>query len=996
MKIKYLILYIVFLSFQSTIAQQKVSGVIVDINDSILPGASVIIKGTSIGTQSDFDGKFVLNAKIGDLLLIQYLGYKDQEYQIDKLSDIKIILEEELDQLNEIVVVGYGTKKKSVLTSSVITVKGEEISKEPLLNATQALQGKASGVQIIASDAPGQASRVIIRGLGSVLGNDNPLYVVDGILTDNINNINTSDINSLNVLKDAAALAIYGNRASNGVIIITTKQGKTGKMDVKFDYFTGFRSILSNVKMANANEFITYSNEAIRRDLQSDDDPSNDTDTRDFILSGQLSDTNWLNQITQLGRISNYNLSLSGGSEKLKGFFSVGYNEEEGILIGNKFDRLTLRSNVIYDINDKLKFTNSVNVQIANSIPKTYSAFTSAYKQAPIVPVFDENGDYGSSIGINNVSNPIKDLDFQDEIQRYFKIQGSLKVDYKIVESLTFTSAFSIETEYARFFNFEDRLGSFLAENPSNSEVLYFNGNAERESTFLSVTNTNFYHWFLDNYITYNKEIGNHSFNVTLGTSAEEDRSESLFGSAINVPTDINLRYSLNNGDDDETRNSSGGVSSFTRLRSYFGRASYEYKNKYLFSTSFRRDGSSQFQDGYKFGNFYAISAGWVLTEENFMKKSFFNKLKLRVGYGELGNQNVPLQVITLSTGAGGFYPFGADQSLNQGTTISSTLADNLTWEITRELNFGLEFTTLNYRLKGEVDFYIKNNTNAILQVQLPDIFGIDPYLDHIGEIRNSGVETSLTWADGIGDDFKYSTRLNFAYNNNELSKITNPFFNESTGGDIGNGQYTKRVRVGQPIGSFYLYDVIGIDDTGEFVYDDVNGNGITDEGDRKFMGSFIPKYNIGFNLETQYKDFDFAVDTYVSLGAKVYNGKKAQRFGNENIEASIFNNRWTSGRASNTTPRAFNEVPLSSNYYLESADFLRINNITLGYTLPKKAAPFFSKLRVYATAKNPFIFKKFSGFTPELPGDALGSAGIELNAYPTLRSFFIGINTSF
>lgn len=985
-----------FFSFQSVIAQQKVEGVIVDVNNTVLPGASIMIKGSTNGTQSDFDGNFAIKAKIGDILVIQYLGFKTKEYIINKVKDIRIILEEEFGQLNEVVVVGYGTKKKSVLTSSVITIKGEELSKEPLLNATQALQGKASGVQIIASDAPGQASRVIIRGLGSVLGSDNPLYVVDGILTDNINNINTSDINSLNVLKDAAALAIYGNRASNGVVIITTKQGKAGKMEVKFDHFTGFRSILSNVEMANANEFITYSNEAIRRDLQRDDDPSNDFDTRDFILSGQSYDTNWLNQITQLGRISNYNLSLSGGSEKLKGFFSAGYNEEEGILIGNKFDRLTLRSNVIYDVNDKLKFTNSVNVQIANSIPKTYGAFTSAYKQAPIVAVFNENGDYGSSVGINNVSNPIKDLDFQDEIQRYFKIQGSLKVDYKILESLTFTSAFSIEAEYAKFFNFEDRLGSFLAENPSNSEVLYYNGNSDRESTFLSVTNTNFYHWFLDNYITYNKEIGDHSFNVTLGTSAEEDRSESLYGSAINVPADINLRYSLNNGDDDETRNSSGSVSAFKRLRSYFGRASYDYKGKYLFSTSFRRDGSSQFLDGFKFGNFYAVSAGWVVTGEDFMNDSFLNRLKLRVGYGELGNQNVPLQVITLSTGAGGFYPFGADQSLNQGTTVSSTLADNLTWEITKELNFGLEFTTLDYRLKGEIDYYIRDNTNAILQVQLPDIFGIDAYLDHIGEIRNSGIETSLSWSDDIGNDFKYSTRLNFAYNNNELTKITNPFFNESTGGDIGNGQYTKKVRVGQPIGSFYLYDVIGIDDTGEFVFDDVNGNGITDEGDRKFMGSFIPKYTIGFNIETQYKDFDFAVDTYASLGAKVYNGKKAQRFGNENIEASIFNNRWTSGRVSNTTPRAFNEVPLSSNYYLESADFLRINNITLGYTLPKKVAPFFSKLRVYATAKNPIIFKKFSGFTPELPGDALGSAGIELNAYPTLKSFFIGINTSF
>ncbi|QTE22410.1 SusC/RagA family TonB-linked outer membrane protein [Polaribacter cellanae] len=997
MKIKIFCLFFCLTIGQVTLAQKKIEGVVTDKNNSPLLGASVILKGTTNGTQTDFDGNFSLNAKKGEILVVQYLGYSTKEIQVTTETKYKIVLEEEQNSLSEIVVVGYGTRKKTVLTSSVVSIKGEELAKEPVLNATQALQGKAAGVQIIASDAPGQASKVIIRGLGTVLGNENPLYVVDGILTDNINNINTSDIATMNVLKDASALAIYGNRASNGVLIITTKKGKKGKIKLTFDTFTGARSILNKVKLANSNEFITYSNEAILRDLQRDDDATNDNDKSDFILSGQPYNTNWLDAITRVGRVSNYNISASGGSEKIRGFFSAGFNKEEGILIGNDFNRLTLRSNIDYELNSKLNFSNSINVQLANSVPKNFNAFTTAYKQSPTIPIRDKNGAYGSSIGINNVGNPVKDLDFQDEKQRYFKVQGTFKVNYKILESLSYTSAFSIETEYARFHTFEDRLGSFLANNPSNSEQLYFNGNADREKTFLSVRHTNKYHWFIDNYLTYNKTFNDiHNFNATIGTSSEEDRSEELLGTAINVPLNKNLRYNLNNGDNNETRNSSGGFSPYKRLNSYFARINYDYKNKYLLGASFRRDGSSQFKKDFKFGNFYAISAGWIVTKEKFMEDSFFDKLKLRAGYGEVGNQNVPLQIVTLSTGDGGFYPFGANQNLNQGTTISSTLAENLSWETTKELNFGAEFTLFDYKLSGEVDFYIKKTSNAILQIKLPDVFGIDPYLDHIGEIENKGIETTLNWQDEINDNLKYNVGLNFALNKNKLTKVTNPYFNESIGGYLGNGQYTKRVRVGQPVGSFFLYDVIGIDDKGEFVYDDVNNNGITDEGDRKFMGSFIPKYNIGFNFGFNYKNFDLAVDTYTSLGAKVYNGKRAQRFGNENIEQSVFNNRWTSGRPSNTGRRAFNEVPLSSNYYLESADFFRVNNITLGYTLKENTTSFFNRVRIYATAKNPFIVKKFSGFTAELPGGALYNAGIELSAYPTLRSFFIGINTSF
>ena len=991
-------LFVAILS-QTMFAQIMITGTVVDENNMALPGANVIIVEANIGVQTDFDGKFSLEVSKGDTISISYLGYVSQNIIIDNQTELEITLKEDVSSLDEIVIVGYGTQKKAILTSSVSQVKGDELTKEPVLNVTQALQGKASGVQIVASDAPGQSSTVIIRGLGTVQGGRDPLYVVDGVLTDNINNINSSDIESLNILKDAASLAIYGNRGANGVIIVTTKKGKSGTMKISFDTYTGIRDILSRVEMADASQYVIYSNEALRRTYLTDDDPTNDNSTFGFIPTNQTYDTNWLDAITQLGLVSNYNISASGGSEKIRAFFSASFNEEQGVLLNDEFNRLTLRSNVDYKISDKIDFSHNVGVQLASSSPQNYGLFTAAYKQAPIIPVRDENGAYGSSIDINNVANPAVDSsnEFKEDKSKFFKIQGAFKLDYKLSKDLTFTSRFSIETEYGRFYSFRNRLGNFLAQNPFNTESSFEGDSENPANTRLTVTHTNTYRWFLDNYFTYKKTLNDkHTFNVTLGVTSEENRSEFLSATRNNVPLNSNLNFNLSTGDEDDTQLNSGALSVVDRLYSYIARINYDYKDKYLLGGSFRRDGSSKFQKGQQFGDFFAISSGWVVSKEKFMENSIFNVLKLRASYGELGNQNVPLNVLTATTGSAGFYAFGQNQDLQQGITITGTIQEDLTWETTTEFNIGLEFTLLDYRLSGEIDVYQRLNTNATLQIELPDIIGFDPFNSHVGEIENKGVEFALNWKDNIGENLKYNIGFNISYNKNEISKVTNPFFNEQLGGFINNGQYTKKIAVGQPLGSFFLYDVEGIDDNGDLVYKDLNNDGVVDESDRAFFGSYIPKIFGGFNVGVQYKNFDFNVDTFANFGNKIYNGKKAQRFGNENIEVVDFNNRYTTGRPSNTTPRAFNEVPLSSTYYLEDGDFFRINNITVGYTIPKDDKSFFNSIRIYATAKNPFIFQKFSGFTPELPGDPLGTAGIELDAYPTLRSFYIGLNTSF
>lgn len=1000
MKLK-LLMVALFICVQGVLAQKSITGTVMDANGSPLPGASVLVKGTSNGAQTDFDGKFSLEINTGDTLVVSYIGFVTKEVIITSESIYTITLEEDVSQLDEVVVVGYGTQKKAILTSSVSQVKGEELTKDPVVNVTQALQGKAAGVQIIASDVPGQASTVIIRGLGTIQGGRNPLYVVDGVLTDNINNINSSDITSMNILKDAASLAIYGNRGANGVVIITTKKGRTGKMELSFDSFTGFRDILSRVDMVNASQFVTYSNEAALRDLLRDDDPTNDNDTSGFFSANQPYDTNWLDVITRTGRISNYNLSLSGGSEKIQAFFSAGFNEEEGILRDNDFNRLTLRSNVNYKISEKLNFSHNVSAQLSSATPADLGRFTTAYKQTPIVPVRDDQESFGSSAAFNNVGNPAIGSTFREIKERRLRLQGAFKLDYKIWEPLTFTSRFSVETEYRRFYNFEDRLGSFLAQNPTNLEANFEGGIENPARTRLTVEHGNNYRWFLDNYFTFEKTFNDtHTIKTTLGITAEESGGEFLRGVRNNVPLDTNLRFNLNTGDEDNTQLSAGALDVKNKLYSYIARVNYDYKNKYLFNASYRRDGSSRFQEGNRFGDFYAVSAGWVMSNESFMENSPFDLLKIRVSYGELGNQNVAFNVLTATTGAGGFYAFGPNQDLQQGITITGTVQEDLTWETTEEINAGIEFSLFDHRLNGEIDYYERTNTNATLELQLPDVFGFDPFNSHVGEVSNKGVEATLNWSNQVNDKFRYSVGGNFSYNKNELTKVTSPFFNEQRGGFIDNGQYTKQVAVGQPLGSFFLYEVAGIDDRGEFVYADLNNNGVTDEGDRRFFGSYIPKYFFGFNLNIEYNNFDFLLDTFGNVGNKVYNGKKAQRFGNENIERSVFNNRWTSGRPSNTGTIASNDVPLSSNYYLESGDYFRINNVVLGYTLPKNVSGFFDKIRVYASARNPIILKKFSGFTPELAGNdngnPLGTAGIELNAYPTLRSFYIGVNTSF
>jgi len=990
MKTKITLLFLVmFMVFIPTHAQEgTITGVITSLEDGMpLPGVNVLVKGTSSGTITDFDGNYSISVGSGEILEFSFIGMLTKEVAVGTQNNINVALEVSAATLDEVVLVGYGSTKKQDVTGSITRIKADELVKQPALTPTQSIQGKASGVQIISSGAPGSSPIVRIRGTGTVQAGRDPIYVVDGIITDRIDNISSEDITSIDILKDASSLAIYGTRGANGVIIVSTKSGKIGKMQIELSSYYGIKEILSKVDMASSSEYVNFSNLAFGNQR---------------FEQNQQYNTDWFDEITRTGTVLNHYISISGGTEKVTSYFSANYFEEEGILIGNDYRRLNLRGKASYNITSKLKFDQNISLSLNRSVPKPFSTFTTAYKQSSIVPVRYVGGNFDGRFGVpfdssgasfNNVGNPVAALALNNEKKNNLVLQGNVSATYDFTDYLSATTRFGIESGYGKSYEFTPNLEQFLAGDPTR-EVSDF-GSPNRNT--LKVRKDDFYHWVFDAFLTFDKTFAEkHGVKITLGTTAEEEQNEFLEGTRNNVPDNSNL-FSLNNGEQG-TDVVSNQLSDKRRLRSYFARLNYDFDNKYLLTATIRRDGSSVFaNNSEKWGNFPSVGLGWLISNEDFLRDSdFVNNIKLRASWGELGNQNIPLNVLTFDSELGTV--FGPDQALIPGSTITAIIDANVGWEVTEEYDIGVEFAFLDNRLSGEFDYYNKLNKNAILPISLPDAFGASGItLTHAGKIRNEGLELALNWNDEISDDFKYHIGGNITKNDNNLEEITNPFAFEQQGGSIGNGQVTKILREGQPLGSFFLLEVDGFDERGDFVYKDVNDDGEIDNDDRQFFGSIQPDIYYGINAGFEFKSWDFNIQGYGNAGSMIYNGKKAQRFGGENVEARVANNIFNFDNGSNMNPAPSNEVPLSSTYFLESGDFFRINNITLGYTLPDIIEGV-KKIRIYALAQNPFIFKKFTGFTPELPGDGdpLADAGIEINGYPSVRSYLVGVNFNF
>ncbi|MGO4822070.1 MULTISPECIES: SusC/RagA family TonB-linked outer membrane protein [unclassified Flavobacterium] len=979
---------------------QVIKGKVLDKQGIGIPGA-IVVSPTS-NTDTDFDGNFNINASVGDVLKISMLGFEAVSIKATLNPMTITMLESQDTALQEVVIIGYGTRKIIDNTAAVTSLKAEEISKTKVLNASQAIQGKAAGVQVVSSDLPGSTPSVIIRGLGTALGGRTPLYIVDGMPTENINNINTNDITSYEILKDASALAIYGTRAANGVIIITTKKGKGDGVTVEVESFAGFREPLKKVKMAGSNKYAYYSNSALQTTTFSQDQPVN---------------TDWFDEITRTGVYTQNNISVSGSTENIKYFFSLGNYEEKAVLNGLDYSRTTFRNNNEYKISKKLTVNQNFSLGVTNSTPKPLSAFTNAYKQSPIIPVRFSMGQYGVSFvgndgfagttgsSFNNVGNPVAQLDFFDEEQKSVILQGGLKLDYEIVKSLKFTSQFNGEYYTWKNYNFEDTKNIWLAADPSRMGSQY---NATANVNLLTKGRNEYFNWNLSNYITYNEVFGEiHDIELTGGieTSIKGAR-EQLTISRKNVNANANYWSLKDVNEVANVTNYKDEVFNETKLASYFGRFQYKLMDRYLITGTIRRDGSSNFGKDYRWGTFPAFGLGWVVSKEDFMANvKGINLLKLRGGWGKLGNQNVPLNNQAYSSGLSSYL---GGSILYEGTTINSQVDPSLSWEITEEASAGLDFELLDSRLKGSFDVYDKTTTNVILNTKPYITSGISIASPaHVGEVSNKGYEVALRWDDKVSEELSYWVGGNFSNNTNELKSLKDATLAPINGGGLGNGQWTKlldNTSIGKPLGSFYMYDYAGFDpENGKMLYYSADGTKVTQDAldankDKKYTGSILPSSTYGVTLGVNFKNFDLSIDGYGTSGAKVYNGKKAQRFSGENIEESLATNFWTINNTSASKPAPFNQVPVASTYYLESGDFFRVNNISLGYKLPLVENSFLNYCRIYVNAINPFITQKFSGFSPELNGngDPYGSQGIELDAYPTLRSLVIGANLKF
>lgn len=1000
-KVKFIVLLILFLICSFSYGQE-VKGKVLNADGKPLSEVSVFVINSGANAVTNSLGQFSVQATIGQEISFSLFNYNKV---VTKLSINMTIVMQENNQkvLEEVVVVGYGTRKKGAITGSVVQLKSNEILKNPAQSAIQGIQGKAAGVNIVTNDEPGANPTIIIRGLGSLLGSRNPLYVIDGVEANGLNGLSSNDIETMDILKDASSLAIYGQKGANGVVIITTKKGKSGQFKVTFDSYYGIKQILNKVNLADSFEFAYYNNTALGSST--------------YFNFNQPVNTDWLNEITRTGEVTNNAVSISGGSENVNFYLGLSHYTEKGILIGTDFRRTNLTNKNEYKISNKFKVTQFVNLSVANNTPKPLSAFTNAYKQSPIVPVRYANGRFGvpfinTTTGLNdivgdrfnNVANPVAQIENTFEENRNVTIFGSLNAEYKILTNLKFNSSFGATADWARGYSLVPNRNIWLSQNPSLNENDYRIQlpNDPVNTLFQRRSSSFIFNW--DNFVTYKKEFGEHSFTAIAGMSrTTNSNSEFLNGQRFNVPSQRNY-WTLNFSDSSNLVNPGtvvqNGQSTPIISIAYFGRLEYDYQSKYLFTAIVRREGISSFQAAQKWGIFTSASAGWVVSKEKFLENSkFINFLKIRGGYGNVGNGNGPsYNDVAFSRN---FYSFGSPSISLPGIFVANAVDPNLTWETMTEFDLGLDFTVLNNHLSGSFDFYKRQNKNIILPVSPPFVLSENPTFINTGTIQNSGIEATLRYENTIGKNITYYIGGNFSRNVNEVSQINSPYFRNFAGsGSTNNGEFTKLVKQGQPLGSFYVFQQLGYDSDGEPVLDDmVDGiPGITDN-DRVNAGSYIPKFTYGLNFGMTFKNLDFSVDAYGVGGNKLYNGKKAQRFGGENIEVAVLDNFYTPSNPNSINPKPSNNVPEPSTYYVEDGAFLRINNITLGYTIPKFANDE-RRIRVYITATNPFIFTKFSGYSPEIVGNdngnPLGGAGIELDAYPTNKTFLFGANISF
>ena len=989
---------IVIVAIGQTPQDVQVTGKVTGASGEALTGVSVTVKGSTRGTATDANGSYKLTVLPDATLVFTYVGFVTQEVMVNNQTEINVQLKPSGSQLNEVVVVGYGTQRKIDVTGSVAHVAGAEIAKQPVLTATQAIQGKVAGVQVVSSGQPGSMPQVIIRGAGTLLAGVNPLYIVDGIWTDDITNINSADILAVDVLKDASSCSIYGVRGANGVVLITTRQG-SGKMKVSYNNNIGIQQAAYVLPMANAAQYLNYLQATIG--LPTAPTPYN---------------TNWFNQVLRNAFYQNHNLSVSGSTAQDKYALSVGYLDNNGIIIDNSYKRYTVRFNNEFTPTSFIRIgsTASFANQSTQNVP-TGVITEDAYRAAPLVASM-VNGKFGNTSQYQNVGNPILDAQNTNDLSHKNTLQANAFVEVKPLPFLSIKTEFNDELVFS-----DERAYTYL--HPNDTSFFTSNGGTQGASrSSLSASSGRAYHWVWTSTINFNKTFGMHKLGILAGTEAQKMYGTSISGSVFDVPA-VQSEWYLQDGNASTAQNGSSVSESTTN--SYLGRVSYSYDDRILFTGNFRADGSSVFRPGHQWGYFPGASIGWIITREDFMRsQDIFQYLKIRASYGELGNSNVPADgsVLTTIGNLPYFYNSGTSASGVLVGAVTPQIKDlNIQWEVTKEADFGFEYSILKDHLTGEFDIYDKRVNNALIDVQVPGTFGsqANPFssttpgdvLYNAAEIDNKGIEFSTRWHDNINSKLSYYIGGNVSFNKNRVVNLNGglPIFD----GNI-NGYFTTESKAGYPIGSFFMRKAVGVFQTQDQInnYKDKNGNVLqpganpgdlmyqfnsNGQLDTAFLGAYAPKIYAGLSAGVTYKSFDLSFDLYGNFGNQVYNGKLQSRVVyTDNIERSVATSYWTPSNHSNTQPSANAGNQPASSYFMASGEYIRINNITLGYNMPAsllKGQRVVTSLRVFINAQNPVTQKKYGGFSSELPGSSPTNAGIDLNTYPTTRTFAAGLN---
>lgn len=1026
---------ILFISMSwGAIAQDfSVDGVVQDESGFPVPGVNILEKGTSNGTVTDFDGNFTVNnLKVGTILSFSYIGYITKDVTIIDDSKLTITLNEDLAQLDEVVVVGYGTQKKSVVTGAISGVKQSELEDLPITRVEQTLQGRVSGITIAAnSGQPGSSSTVRVRGI-TTLGNNEPLWVVDGVVIDSggIGFLNQSDIASVEVLKDAASQAIYGARAAAGVILITTKKGKSGKLSVNYNGYTGVSSASRKLDLLNATQYATLLNEK----------SVNGGGSIIFSAPQTLGEgTDWQRVIfnDNAQRVS-HELSVSGGNDVSKFYASFGFTDQEGIVMSDisSYIRKNIRLNSTHKISDKITlgqtvgYSNEKNVGVGNTNSEFGGPLSSAINLDPTTPLVERDPSLANQApytndGIfrNRIGNPygISTLVAQEMANPLAYQQARLG---NFGWSDNFVGNAYVELEFIEGLKLRSTLGGKLSYwgYESFTPVFYLNAATINSQNNISRGNNKGFGWNVENVISYGNTIKNHNFNVLLGQGVYVDGITSgNYVTYFDIPVDNYRDASFNFNVPTDQIDSRAWSGNEHRVTSLFSRLTYDYDEKYLLTAIVRRDGSSRFGSNNKYGFFPSFSAGWVPSKEAFWKDNdIISQLKIRGGFGITGNDNIGDFQYLSTIGDGRNYTIGTSGSVTIGNSPNAPSNPDLKWEETSQLNIGFDAKLFN-NVSVAFDWYKKETTGILQAVTIPGYVGaIGSPTGNVADMENTGIDLELGYSKQF-NDLNVSLNGNVSYLENEVTFLGNGVDFLSGGASIQNSTFPiTRTQVGEPVNSFYGFRTNGIfqnqeeintytnsDGTiiqpdarpGDFKWVDIDDDGDIDSDDRGFLGSSIPKFSFGLTLNLDYKNFDFMVFGQGAAGNKIFQGLRRLDIENANYQTSVLG-RWVGEGTSNTHPRLTisdtnNNFSNPSDFYLEDGDYFRIKTLQVGYTVPNDVLSKYGidRLRIYFTAENLLTFTKYSGYDPEIGG---GIFGIDRGYYPQARTNQLGINLQF